>query len=139
MDQSQFFSYLAEGLQTHKGTALASLIIVVLVGWLKTAPYVKDLLTTVARKRIFALLMAVLPVFALVLWKTGDWFEASIAGVMAFLGATGLNRVIPDGSPSDPVVVGEAVAKILEEKKDVPPVVIEEKKEEPKPVEEAKV
>jgi len=133
-----FSTYLAQGLQTHKGAALAALVIVVVVGWAKNAPYIKDLLTTVARKRIFALVMSVLPVFGLILWKTGDWFEASVAGIMAFLTATGLNRIIPDGSSSDPVVVGEAVAKIIEEKKDVPPVVIEEKKPEEKPAETPK-
>jgi hypothetical protein len=135
MGFSQFLSFLSDGLKTNAGQALAALVIVVFVGWAKNAPWIKNKLTTVQRKRVFALVMSVAPVFAVVLWNTRSYQEALAAGAMAFLGATGLNRLMPDVSPvPDPVAVGEAVEKLLEEKKDPEPVVtvIEEKKEEPK-------
>jgi len=135
MDQYPILVYLADALKTNKGAAVAAIVIVFVVNWFKTAPYIKDKLTTVGRKRAFALVMAVLPVLALVLWRTHDYADALSSAFVAFLTATGLNRVIPDSSSKDPVVVGEAVAKIIEEKKDVPAVVLEKKKPEEKPAE----
>ena len=127
---TQLLIVLSDGIKTYPGQLIAALVIMVFVGWAKNAPVLKNLLTTVARKRIFALIVSVLPVFAIVLYGTKSWAAASCAAVLAFFSATGINRIMPNGSSNtDAIAVAEEVGKILASKKEE---TVPEKVEEPK-------
>lgn len=96
MDESlkMLVDLFSMAVSSKMGTAIAAVVLAVLVYLLQKVPFVKDLLAkSEAASRVAMVFLAVAPAVVVSLSSKASWMDAALTAVLTLLGALGAEKV----------------------------------------------